>query len=326
MAVSSSGLGLSAIVANGGLAPSPSSALHSGYGVDLALSVIDDPQLLWTELADGELDAVATTVDAWAAGKSSVVGHGGADAVLFLGFSQGADGVLLRGVNGDDPGDPANVLADSTIAATPLSATRFLVDDALAGLSVAQQVDARAKIIPADDPSQALGLLLANQANAASTSEPNLSANPPASMPTRRLFTTGDRPNLIAEIVVVRHDVLESNGATVCGLIQGLIASGTQARSAGTATADLLHLALDVPTHVAWNLVRERTLANLADNVRFFGLDGTPSRYVHIYLAAAVDWGIAASTATALASRELGPLVAVWGSATHAVAGSHARE
>jgi outer membrane protein OmpA-like peptidoglycan-associated protein/ABC-type nitrate/sulfonate/bicarbonate transport system substrate-binding protein len=281
------------VVAAGGLATQKGSPA-AAEGLDLQIVFIEDAPSKNKALEDGDIDAVWQTVDelpislgAYKQKKIDV------RAFIQIDWSRGGDAcVSSREVQKieDIVGRQSAVLMfspDHTVFEFMLTNSRLTPD---------QVADARkATKFSMDDFTYARKLFAEKKIDVACLWEPDVTLALASRPGAHRLFSTADATELVADTLVARKSFLDENPDLVQKLARAWFAAVEKAEKDRPAAARLISTAC---SRFRDELGYEKTLAaldwakwtSLTDNVRFFGLDGSPPAFDRVYNQADGIW------------------------------------
>lgn len=263
------------IVANGGLDPNPESIFAKQYGFQVKLSVSESET--WSKLNNGRLAATATTVDALA-----VLGRQ-FDAVVpvQIGYSRGADMVVVdRGIAS------VNQLAGKVLAGSQFNESdffiRYLAEEAGVPVTVLRDLDVR----PAPDH---LGLVFYDDAFAACDAyQHELASRSPrlngcvgwtprtdevvqASNGRAKVLVSNRNLLIIADVLAVNKGFAQAHPDMVRGLVHGILDGNRKLRDQQAQYLPVVARALKWNDEQAHNELSRVHLANLPENLAFFG-------------------------------------------------------
>lgn len=262
------------IAANGGLEPSAGSLLTKYCGCKVRLSVSEEES--WSALNSGKLAGSVTTTDVLAVyGRQFKV-----KVPLQLGFSRGADGLLVR-----NDIRRINMLKGKVIAAAQFTETdffiRYLAQEAGIGVATLSSLDAtpspdRVNLVYTDDGFASGDLLLAdidgnkNRLAGALTWEPKTSEVVAASKGQVRVLTTNRNLLIIADVLVMNQGFAEAHPKLVEGLVHGALEGNRMVRDTPASQIDLIARAFKwTPDQTRGELAKVH-LSNLPENLAFF--------------------------------------------------------
>ena len=259
---------------SGGLEPSENSWFFRNHGFKLRITISEDED--WSELNEGKIAASVTTVDVLAAYGRQL--HAVVPAQI--GFSRGADGVIVR-----TDIKRINQLKGQTIAAAQFTEVDFFIRDLAqeAGLPIHTlgSLDAtphpdRLNLIYTEDGFAAGDLFASdlksgkNRLAGAVTWEPKVSEVVEASGGKAHVLTTNRNLLIIADVLILHRGFAEQNPKVVEGLVQGLLEGNRMVRDRPDQYLDV------VGRPFKWSREETRAelskvhLSNLPENRAFF--------------------------------------------------------
>jgi NitT/TauT family transport system substrate-binding protein len=284
------------IVANGGLAPNDASIFTKKHGIKLRIKLSESES--WGELAKGALAASATTVDVLAVYGQRL----GAVVPVQIGFSRGADGIVVR-----SDIKRINQLKGRVLVTSQLNEAdffiRFLAQEA--GLAVKMMTDAsqppdpgKVNLIFAGDAKQA-GEIFLNEIKSGKTQLAGCVTWAPFTNQVvndsggkAHLLVTNTNLLVVADVLVVNKGFAEQNPKMVAGLVDGLLEGNKMVRESPDAHTDTIAKAFgwqraDVPKELA-----KVHLSNLPENLAFFsGAIDAAGSFGGIYQSAILAYG-----------------------------------
>ncbi|MDZ4864085.1 MAG: phosphate ABC transporter substrate-binding/OmpA family protein [Gemmatimonadota bacterium] len=262
------------IVANGGLEPGPNSLFTKYCGCRVKLSISEEES--WSSLNSGKLAGSVTTTDVLAVyGRQFKV-----KVPAQIGFSRGADGVLVR-----NDIRRVNALKGKVIAAAQFTETdffiRYLAQEAGLGISMLGSLDAEPSpsglnLVYTDDGFAAGDLLLAdvkggkNRVAGAVTWEPKTSEVMAQSGGALRLLTTNKNLLIIADVLVLNKGFAEAHPRLVEGLVHALLEGNRMVRDNPEAHLTTIATAFKWSPDQARAELAKVHLSNLPENLAFF--------------------------------------------------------
>ena len=262
------------IVANGGLEPGPNSLFTKYCGCRVKLSISEEES--WSSLNSGKLAGSVTTTDVLAVyGRQFKV-----KVPAQIGFSRGADGVLVR-----TDIRRVNALKGKVIAAAQFTETdffiRYLAQEAGLGISMLGSLDAtpspdRLNLVYTEDGFAAGDLLLAdvkggkNRLAGAVTWEPKTSEVVAQSGGALRLLTTNKNLLIIADVLVLNQGFAEAHPNLVEGLVHALLEGNRMVRDNPESHLTTIATAFKWSPDQARAELAKVHLSNLPENLAFF--------------------------------------------------------
>ncbi len=281
------------VVGAGGLKTQPGS-LAAKQGLDLEIVFIEDAPSKNKALQSGEVDFVWQTVDELPISLPSYRAQNiEAKAFLQIDWSRGGDACVaskeVQKVE-DIWGRKSAVLMfspDHTVF-------EFMINNSR--LTREQVIDVRkaTKFSP-DDFTYARVLFEKKEVDVACLWEPDVTLALASRPGAHRLFSTADATELVADVLFTRKDFLDQHGDLAQKLARTWFAAVAQAERDKPAAAKLIST---VASRFRDELGYEKTLAalswakwtNLSDNVKLFGLDGSPPAFDRVYNQADGIW------------------------------------
>lgn len=281
------------VLGNGGLTTRPGSAAER-EGLKLEISLIDDPAAKNKGLQSGELDFVWQTVDELPIGLGSYQ-QANVDIRVFLqlDWSRGGDACVAA---------PEIRTAEDILGRTSAmmmfspdhTLFEFMITNSNLSQSEIAEVRKNTKFSP-DDITFGRTMFAEGKAQVACLWEPDVSLALAARAGAHRLFSTSQATELIADIMVARKELLDTRPDIAQKLMRVWFA-GIERGSADRAAAS--RLIMEASDRFRNELGFERTLSSLAwvkwstlaDNVRFFGIDGGPPAFDRVYNQADSIW------------------------------------
>ncbi|HEY2013220.1 MAG TPA: phosphate ABC transporter substrate-binding/OmpA family protein [Bryobacteraceae bacterium] len=270
------------LVANGGLDTVPGS-IYADKGLKVSFKIIDD----WTEgaaaLATNNVDIMLTTADVWAKDFGQFQEKGvNARAFYMVDWSRGADGVIGRqGINSIED------LAGKTVAFAPYTPSHFLLWNGIksSGLSTEQRNEIFNKAVHTKDGIEPATLFAQQKVDAAVAWDPDMSDAVAKRAGAKKIYDTRVANKLIADVLVVSDRFAASSPQTVIKFIQGWLEGVQFIQAQPTRAYTLIGTIKDfnIPADLAKTMLAGVKLADYADNVAFFGAQGSDSDYANIF-------------------------------------------
>ncbi len=284
------------IVANGGMEPNANSIFTKKYGFKVRLTLSESES--WSSLNSGKLAASATTADVLAV-------YGGQFEVVvpaLIGYSRGADGLVVQ-----NDVKRVNDLKGKTLATCQFTEAdfflRYLAQEA--GLEMNLLADLAAKPDPerinmvyCADGFGAGDLFLRdlkagrNRLTGCVTWAPKIGEVADGSAGKARILVTNRNLLIVADILVVNRGFARSHPEIMQGLVAGLMEGNEMVRSNPEAHLAMIRQAFKWEEKQAREELGKVHLANLPENLAFFGntIDSAGS-YGYIYESAVAAYG-----------------------------------
>ena len=284
------------IAANGGLDPNENSVFFKKHGFKVKLTISEDEN--WSELNEGKIAASVTTADVVAAYGRQL--HAVVPAQI--GFSRGADGVIVR-----SDIKRINALKGKAIATAQFTEAdffiRYLAQEAGLEINTLGNLEAtphpdRVNLIYAETGEDAGKLFLAdlksgkNRLAGAVTWEPMLSEVLQGSNNQAHVLTTNRNLLIVADVLIVHKTFAEQNPKIVYGLVEGLLEGNRMVRDRPDAYYDLVGRAFKWSAGDAKAELAQVHLSNLPENLAFFsGQIDEAGSFSGIYQSAVLAYG-----------------------------------
>jgi NitT/TauT family transport system substrate-binding protein len=284
------------IAANGGLEPTENSLFFKNHGFKVKLTISEDES--WSELNEGKIAGSVTTVDVLAAYGRQL--HAVVPAQI--GFSRGADGVIVR-----NEIKRINQLKGQTIAAAQFTEVdffiRYLAQEAGLPIHTLGSLDAtphpdRLNLVYTEDGFTAGDLFAAdlksgkNRLAGAVTWEPKVSEVVDGSGGKAHVLTTNRNLLIIADVLILHRGFAEQNPKVVEGLVHGLLEGNRMVRDRQDSQLDVIARAFKWSRDDAKSELANVHLSNLPENRAFFsGAIDAAGSFGGIYQSAVLAYG-----------------------------------
>ena len=296
------------IAANGGLEANENSVFYKDHGFKVKLTLSEEES--WSALNAGKMAASATTTDVLAVyGKQFQV-----TVPAQIGFSRGADGVVVRSDIKRINGLKGQVLATSQFTEADFF-IRYLAAEAGLGITMLETLNTvpdgnTLNLIYCDDAFAAGDLFLEevksgrNRLAGCVTWAPKTTDVVEASDGKAHILTTNKNLLIVADILIVNKGFAQAQPKTVAGLVDGLLKGNRMVRDNPDAHLDVLVKAFNTGKDPVkdkddlWD--RESTkeelakvhLSNLPENLAFFsGAIDAAGSFAGIYNSAVYSYG-----------------------------------
>jgi NitT/TauT family transport system substrate-binding protein len=284
------------IAANGGLDPTENSLFFKNHGFKVKLTVSEEES--WSALNEGKIAASVTTADVLAAyGRQMHV-----VVPAQIGFSRGADGVIVR-----SDIKRINQLQGKTLATAQFTEVDFFIRylaqeaglavNALAGLDATPHPE-RLNLVYTEDGFEAGDLFAAdlksgkNRLAGAVTWEPKVSEVVEASGGKAHVLTTNRNLLIVADVLIVHRGFAEQQPKVVEGLVQGLLEGNRMVRDRPESQLDVVGRAFKWSREDTKEELAKIHLANLPENRAFFsGAIDAAGSFGGIYQSAVLAYG-----------------------------------
>jgi outer membrane protein OmpA-like peptidoglycan-associated protein/ABC-type nitrate/sulfonate/bicarbonate transport system substrate-binding protein len=281
------------VLGNGGLTTRPGSAAEN-EGLNLEISFVDDPATKNRGLQSGDYDFVWQTVDELPIGLGSYQqAHVDLRVFLQLDWSRGGDACVAAA----DIHTAEDILgkASAMMMFSPdHTLFEFMITNSALTAAQIDQVRKDTRFSP-DDITFGRTLFADGKAQVACLWEPDVSLALASRAGAHRLFSTQQATELIADILVTRKELLDTRPDVAQKLMRVWFAGIERGDSDRAAAARAI---MEASPRFRDELGYERTLSSLdwvrwstlADNVRFFGVDGGPPAFDRAYNQADSIW------------------------------------
>ena len=284
------------IAANGGLAPNPASLLSKYCGCRVKLAISEEES--WSALNSGRLAASVTTTDVLAVyGRQFKV-----KVPVQLGFSRGADGIVVR-----NDIRRINALKGKVVAAAQFTETdffiRYLAQEAGLGITMLGSLDGTPNpetlnLVYTDDGFAAGDLFLAdlkggtNRLAGAVTWEPKTSEVLSQGGSAARLLTSNKNLLIIADVLVVTEGFAQQHPQMVEGLVRGILEGNRLVRQTPESQLAVVGQAFKWSPDQTRAELQKVHLSNLPENLAFFsGAIDAAGSFGGIYQSAVFAYG-----------------------------------
>jgi outer membrane protein OmpA-like peptidoglycan-associated protein len=281
------------LIAAGGMKTQPGSPAAK-LGLDLEIVFIEDAPSKNKALAQGEVDFVWQTVDELPISLGGYKAAGiDARAVLQIDWSRGGDACVaskeVRRVE-----DVLGRRAATLLFSPDHTVFEFMITNSQ--LTPAQVAEVRrATQFSPDDFTFARDLFIKSKIEVACLWEPDVTLALAGRAGAHRLFSTADATELVADVLFGRKSLVDAQPDVVEKLARAWFAAVESAENDRPAAARLIST---VASRFRDELGYEKTLAalgwakwtSLADNARFFGLDGEAPAFDRVYNQADGIW------------------------------------
>jgi NitT/TauT family transport system substrate-binding protein len=284
------------IAANGGLEPNEGSVFFKNHGFKVRLTVSEGEN--WSALNEGKIAASVTTADVLAVYGRQL--HAVVPAQI--GFSRGADGVVVRG-----DVKRINDLKGKTIATAQFTEVDFLIRYLAqeAGLpirahgSLDDRPDPnRVNVVYTEDGFGAGDLFAEdlksgkNRLAGSVTWEPKVSEVVEGSGGKAHVLTTNRNLLIVADVLIVHRGFAEQQPKIVEGLVQGLLEGNRMVRDRPEAYLDVVGRAFKWSRDETRDELKQVHLSNLPENLAFFsGQIDEAGSFGGIYQSAVLAYG-----------------------------------
>lgn len=283
------------IFANNGFKPNKDCIFWNNHKLLVEFVDIEDPDQANKAFAKGGpdgVDIVWSTVDYWANNSVSLAKGGlKAKAIMQVDWSQGGDAIVA-----DNSIRRVEDLAGKRIALVEFTPSHWLLEYNIANSSLSDEAQKRivTDLVNSDSEEAARDAFTANRVPAAVVWEPFVSEAIKKRPGSHILVSSAYAPNLIADIMVAQQSFIQAHPDVAQAFVSGWLEGATEANRDKSRAVQLLmdneppyKQAGEDATRDGLSKVR---LADLADNTKMFGLDGSSPDFDRIYNQAGQAW------------------------------------
>jgi NitT/TauT family transport system substrate-binding protein len=282
------------VVANGGVTTQPGSPVAE-LGAKIHIVFIEDQAKKSQALIDGSVDFVWTTVDELPITAGTYFKPAGVEprAFLQIDWSRGGDACIATA----DIKKVEDVLGRKSammIFSPDHTVFEFMITNSRLTRDEVARVRRETSFSP-DDFTHGRRLFAEKKVDVACLWEPDVTLALASRPGSHRLFSTADATELVADVLLARREFLEKKPEQAAKIARAWFAGVKKAEGDRAAAARFIS---SVVPRFRDELGYDQTLAalgwakwtELADNVAFFGLDGTPPAFDRVYNHADSIW------------------------------------
>ena len=282
------------IVANNGFKPNKECIYFKNHKQTVEFVLMEDPAVRGQAFAKGEggVDIVWSTVDYWANELPGFVSNGvKAKAIMQVDWSRGGDAIVA-----DESIKTIEDLKGKKISLVKYTPSHWLLEYHLenSSLSDYDQKEIIDNLVGKDATLDARQAFKDKQVDATVVWEPDvtLALERPGS---HKLVSTETANNLIADVMVAREDFIKAHPDVIKAFIQGWLDGTAEAVRNPDKVVQLLMenepLYGDMKdSKKVKDSLRTVKYADLADNTKMFGLDGSKPLFDQLYTTAGAAW------------------------------------
>jgi NitT/TauT family transport system substrate-binding protein len=285
---------LGGIVANNGFKPNRDCLFWNGHKLLVELMLLEDIDLRGKMFAKGGpegVDIVWSTVDFWANELPGLSKNGvKARAIMQVDWSRGGDAIVAG------PGiSRVEDLRGKKIALVQFTPSHWLLEYSLQNSSLsAQDVNAIVhNLVSSGSTTDARNAFIAGQVDACVVWEPDVTAALKR-RGSRILVSSATATNLIADVMCAKESFIQEHPEVVQAFVAGWLDGAVEANRDPSKAVGLLvenePLYKDAGDAVARDHLTKVKLADLSDNTRMFGLDGSTPMYNTLFKTASDTW------------------------------------
>ncbi len=286
----------SGIVANNGFKPSKESIFWRKHNLLVEFLLMEDVEARAKAFARGGrdgVDIVWSTVDFWANELPGFIKGGvKSRAVMQVDWSRGGDAIVA-----DRSISRIEDLIGKKISLALFTPSHWLLEYSLqnSSLSEAEQARIVKSLVGKNASPDARADFIAGKVDAAVIWEPDVTEALAKRQNSHILMSTKAATNLIADLMVAREDFIEQHPEVIRAFIKGWLIDGTeQANRNRELVVRLLMENEPLYKDLGERATREGLAtvkwADLDDNVKMFGLDGSEPLFDKIFRQATATW------------------------------------
>lgn len=283
------------LTANSGFHANPRSIFTKRYGVLVEFVLMEDVETrakAFSRGGDGDVDVIWSTVDFWAY-ELPGFRKGGvrARAIMQVDWSQGGDAIVAaQSVRRIED------LKDKRISLALFTPSHWLLESSLrsSSLTDSDQLRIAKGLIGKNASPDARSDFVAGKVDAAVVWEPDVTEALRQRPDAHILSSTATARNLIADVMVVRDDFIALYPETIRAFVRGWLDGAVTANQDPETAAHLLMqnepVYRDLGVQATRDGLTKVRLADIDDNTRMFGLDGSTPIFDTIFRQAAETW------------------------------------
>lgn len=309
------------LVANAGFKPNKECIYWNNHKLLVEFSLMEDVDARNKAFASGQVDVVWSTVDFWANELPGFQKGGvNAKAIMQVDWSRGGDAIVASG----------NIrriedLVGKKIALALFTPSHWLLESSLQNSSLDDQQQEKIvkSIIGKVASPDARTDFVAGKVDAAVVWEPDVTEALAKRSGSRVIVSTKTAANLIADLMVAREDFIKQHPDVIKAFVQGWFDGTAEANRrpdlAVKALMDNEPLYKDLGNDVTLDQLSTVRWADLTDNTKMFGLDGTEPLFDRIFRQASQSWvkrGYISSAVTASSAKDTAALKELFAAAS----------
>jgi NitT/TauT family transport system substrate-binding protein len=283
------------IVANNGFKPNKDCIFWDKHNLQVEFLLMEDIDIRAKAFqAGGEkgVDIVWSTVDFWANESVGFIKNGlKVKAIMQVDWSQGGDAIVA-----DRSISQIEDLRDKKISLALFTPSHWLLESNLQNSSLDEADQARIvkRIVGKNASPDARADFVAGKVDAAVVWEPDVTEALQKRPNSHILVSTRTANNLIADIMVAREDFIKAHPDVIKAFVQGWLEGTVEAnRNPGNAAKLLAEnepLYKDMGEQATLDQLSSVKWADLMDNTKMFGLDGSQPLFDDIFEKASSAW------------------------------------
>lgn len=280
------------ITANEGFAPNKQCLFWNNHKLLVEFKLMEDVDVRAKAFANGDVDVVWSTVDFFAnEGPGFRKGGTPAKAIMQVDWSRGGDAIVV-----DDSIHKVEDLRGKKISLALFTPSHWLLVSSLRNSSLddSEQATIAKNLIGKNASPDARDDFTAGKVDAAVVWEPDVSEALKKRPGSHILVSTKTATNLIADLMIAREDFISKKPEVIKAFIEGWF-EGTEKANRETSHVvqlmmDNMALYKDLGEQVSRENIPTVKWADLADNAKMFGLDGSEPLFDRIFKEASDSW------------------------------------
>lgn len=283
------------IVANNGFKPNKDSIYWKSHNLLVEFMLMEDVDARAKAFARGGkdgVDIVWSTVDFWANELPGFIKNGvPARAIMQVDWSRGGDAIVA-----DQKIQRIEDLAGKRISLALFTPSHWLLEYSLQNSSLDETAQSRIvkSLVGKNASPDARTDFVAGKVDAAVVWEPDVTEALQKRPGAHALVSTKTAANLIADLMVAREDFIKQHPEVIKAFIQGWFDGTVEANRNNEAAVRVLMenepLYKDLGESVTREGLSTVKWADLADNTKMFGLDGSQPLFDRIFRQASMAW------------------------------------
>ncbi|MEY2520798.1 MAG: hypothetical protein QOF24_2557 [Verrucomicrobiota bacterium] len=283
------------IVANNGFKPTKDCIFWNGHKLLVELVLLEDVDARAKAFARGGengIDIMYSTVDFWANEGVGFSNNGvDARAIMQVDWSRGGDAIVV-----DKSINRIEDLKDGKISLALFTPSHWLLEYSLetSSLSEAEQDQVMKNLIGKNASTDARTDFVAGKVDAAVVWEPDVAEALQKRPDSHVLVSTKEYPNLIADIMIAKEDFINQHPDVIRAFVRGWLDGVEEAKRKHDLVVDLLMknepLYRDLGKSVTRDGLATVKWADLSDNTKMFGVDGSEAIFDRIFAQAGRAW------------------------------------
>ena len=280
------------VTANNGFAPNKSCIYWNGHKLLVEFRLMEDVDIRAKAFASGDVDVIWSTVDFFAnEGPGFRKGGTPARAVMQVDWSRGGDAIVA-----DKSIRRIEDLRGKRISLALFTPSHWLLVSSMRNSSLddAEQIAINKNIVGKNASPDARVDFVSGKVDAAVVWEPDVAEALQKRPNSHILVSTKTAANLIADLMIAREEFIAKHPDVIKAFVQGWF-EGTEVANRDTNKVvelmmDNMPLYKDLGEQISRENVSTVKWADLADNAKMFGLDGSEPLFDRIFREASDSW------------------------------------